>query len=131
MRLRTSKATEQGDVALTARDRTLLQAVAADVSLNAAADALGRSYAHAERRIVELEDAFGPLVDRSRGGSGGGGSELTDAAEQRLARFQRLQADFDGVATTKTHSPEGCRGPFRGTASVETPPRTVWAIVRH
>ncbi len=55
---------EQGDVALTARDRTLLQAVAAHGSLNAAADALGRSYAHAQRRIVELEDAFGPLVDR-------------------------------------------------------------------
>ncbi|MHC3379867.1 TOBE domain-containing protein [Haloarcula sp. H-GB5] len=121
---------EQGDVALTTRDRTLLQAVAAHGSLNAAADALGRSYAHAQRRIVELEDAFGPLVDRSRGGSGGGGSELTTAAEQLLARFQRLQAEFDGVATTAETVLQGTVVDRDGElATVETPPGTVRAIV--
>ncbi|MDQ2071168.1 TOBE domain-containing protein [Haloarcula sp. NS06] len=121
---------EQGDVALTARDRTLLQAVAAHGSLNAAADALGRSYAHAQRRIVELEDAFGPLVDRSRGGSGGGGSELTVTAEQLLARFQRLQAEFDGVATAEETVLRGTVVNRDGElATVETPPGTVRAIV--
>jgi len=120
----------QGDVALTARDRTLLQAVAAHGSLNSAADALGRSYAHAQRRIVELEEAFGPLVDRSRGGSGGGGSELTDTAEQLLARFQRLQAEFDGVATAAETVLRGTVVDRDGElATVETPPGTVRAIV--
>ncbi|KAA9398980.1 LysR family transcriptional regulator [Haloarcula sp. CBA1130] len=120
----------QGDVALTARDRTLLQAVAAHGSLNSAADALGRSYAHAQRRIVELEDAFGPLVDRSRGGSGGGGSELTDTAEQLLARFQRLQAEFDGVATAAETVLRGTVVDRDGElATVETSPGTVRAIV--
>ncbi|WP_336337677.1 TOBE domain-containing protein [Haloarcula brevis] len=120
----------QGDIALTARDRQLLQAVAAHGSLNSAADALGRSYAHAQRRIVELEEAFGPLVDRSRGGSGGGGSELTATAEQLLARFQRLQAEFDGVATAEETVLSGTVVDRDGElATVETPPGTVRAIV--
>lgn len=120
----------QGEVALTARDRRLLQAVAVHGSLNRAADALGRSYAHAQRRIVELEEAFGPLVERSRGGSGGGGSELTATAEQLLARFRRLQAEFDGVATAEETVLRGTVRERDGElATVETPPGTVRAIV--
>ncbi|MFB6082777.1 MAG: TOBE domain-containing protein [Halorientalis sp.] len=88
------------DVALGRRDRELLAAIAEEGSLNAAADALDRSYAHAQRRVVELEEAFGPLVDRSRGGGGGGGSELTDRARDLLATFDRVRAEFAGVAET-------------------------------
>jgi len=87
-----------GDVSLTAADRALLAAIAREGSLNAAAAALDRSYAHAQRRVVELEEAFGPLVERNRGGSGGGGSELTDTARVLLAKFDRLRAEFAGVA---------------------------------
>lgn len=82
-----------------ARDAALLRAVDDRGSLNAAADALGRSFAHAQRRIVTLEAAFGQLVERRRGGAGGGGSELTDPARDLLARFDRLRAEFFGVAT--------------------------------
>jgi molybdate transport system regulatory protein len=88
----------RGDVSLTAADRELLTAIEAEGSLNAAATALDRSYAHAQRRVVELEEAFGPLVERSRGGSGGGGSELTDTARQLCSKFDRLRAEFAGVA---------------------------------
>ena len=88
----------RGEVALTLRDRELLSAIAAEGSLNGAAESLGRSYAHAQRRVVELEDAFGPLVERSRGGGDGGGSELTDRARELLATFDRLRAEFAGVA---------------------------------
>lgn len=88
------------DVSLTRRDCELLEAVAEHESLNAAADALDRSYSHAQRRIVELEEAFGSLVERSRGGSGGGGSELTETARQLLIKFARLQTEFAGVADT-------------------------------
>ena len=91
----------RGDVSLTAEDRDLLEAIAAEGSLNAAAGALDRSYSHAQRRVVELEEAFGPLVDRSRGGSGGGGSELTDTARRLLSKLDRLQAEFAGVAETE------------------------------
>lgn len=85
-------------VRFTARDADLLRAVHERGSLNAAATALGRSYSRCQRRVVELEDAFGRLVDRRRGGSGGGGSSLTDRADDLLAEFDRLEAEFAGVA---------------------------------
>ncbi|MFC4450888.1 TOBE domain-containing protein [Halorussus aquaticus] len=81
-----------------AADAELLGAVDEEGSLNAAADALGRSYSRAHQRLTALEDALGPLVARQRGGSGGGGSELTDEARDLLARFERLRAEFTGTA---------------------------------
>ena len=80
------------------RDAALLRAVDEHGSLNAAATALERSFAHAQRRVVALEEAFGSLVERRRGGAGGGGSELTAGARDLLARFDRLSAEFSGVA---------------------------------
>lgn len=88
----------RGETDFDARDAALLRAVDEHGSLNAAAGALGRSFAHAQRRVVALETAFGRLVERQRGGTGGGGSELTDTARDLLARFDRLRAEFSGVA---------------------------------
>lgn len=88
----------RGDVVFDDRDAVLLRAIDEHGSLNRAADALGRSFSHAQRRIVDLERAFGKLVARQRGGSGGGGSELTDSARTLLVRFDRLRAEFSGVA---------------------------------
>lgn len=85
-------------VTLDAGDVDLLRAIDREGSLNNAATALGRSYAHAQRRIVELEEAFGPLTERHRGGSGGGGSELTGTAIDLLAAFERTRTSFEGVA---------------------------------
>ncbi|MFB6166610.1 MAG: TOBE domain-containing protein [Haloarculaceae archaeon] len=90
-----------GDVALTGRDRELLAAIDEHGSLNRATAELGRSYSHAQRRIVELEAAFGPLVDRERGGERGGGSELTEGARSLLAAFDRVRAEFAGVASAQ------------------------------
>ncbi|WP_311171710.1 TOBE domain-containing protein [Halobellus ordinarius] len=85
-------------VTLDDRDAALLRAIDREGSLNHAAEALGRSYAHGQRRIVELEEAFGSLVERRRGGSGGGGSELTETARELLTAFERTQRSFEGVA---------------------------------
>ena len=85
-------------VTLDARDVALLRAIDREGSLNTAAESLGRSYAHAQRRIVELEEAFGSLVERTRGGSGGGGSTLTETGRDLLAAFERTRASFEGVA---------------------------------
>ncbi|QCC47418.1 TOBE domain-containing protein [Halobellus limi] len=85
-------------VTLDARDVALLRAIDREGSLNTAAESLGRSYAHAQRRVVELEAAFGSLVERTRGGSGGGGSTLTETARDLLAAFERTRASFEGVA---------------------------------
>jgi molybdate transport system regulatory protein len=90
----------RGDVTLAARDVELLRGIDDHGSINAAATALGRSYSRAQQRIVELEEAFGGLVERERGGSGGGGSRLTDEARDLLSRYERLRAEFSGVAET-------------------------------
>jgi molybdate transport system regulatory protein len=120
----------QGDVTLTARDVELLRAIDEHGSINAAATALGRSYSRAQQRIVELEEAFGDLVERKRGGSGGGGSQLTDDARSLLSRYERLRAEFTGVAETAETVLEGRIVDQEGElAMVETPAGTVRALV--
>lgn len=94
-------------VGFDARDAALLRAVDEHGSLHAASDELGRSYARAHGRIEDLEAAFGPLVDRRRGGSDGGGSRLTAGARRLLARFDRLQAAFAGTAAAAETVLEG------------------------
>lgn len=89
----------EGDTTFDARDEALLRAVGEAGSLNAAAADLGRSYAHAHGRLGELEAAFGPLVERTRGGTEGGGSELTANARALLAQFERLRAEFTGLTS--------------------------------
>lgn len=90
-----------GEVAFGPRDAALLRAVDDHGSLNAAADALGRSYARAHERLSALEAAFGSLLDRQRGGAGGGGSELAPAGRDLLARFDRLREAFAGTAAAE------------------------------
>jgi molybdate transport system regulatory protein len=90
---------EVGETTVTERDVELLSAISEHSSIHAASGALGRSYAHAQRRVVELEEVLGPLVERTRGGSGGGGSQLTDEARGLLARFERLETAADGLAS--------------------------------
>jgi molybdate transport system regulatory protein len=87
-------------VAFGQRDAELLRAVDDAGSLNAAASTLGRSYSRAHDRLTDLEDAFGGLVERQRGGSGGGGSALTDRARDLLAAFNRLRAGYSAIAET-------------------------------
>ncbi|QCC50040.1 TOBE domain-containing protein [Halapricum salinum] len=89
-------------VAFDADDAALLEAIADAGSLNAAAASLDRSYSRAHKRLSALEGAFGSLVERQRGGSGGGGSRLTPLAESLLGQFERLRAEFSGVAETET-----------------------------
>ncbi|MFB6120587.1 MAG: TOBE domain-containing protein [Halobacteriaceae archaeon] len=86
-------------VVFDAGDAALLAAIAETGSLNRAADSLGRSYSRSHARVADLEAAFGPLVERQRGGSGGGGSTLTDAGRALLDRFDRLQRTVDAVTT--------------------------------
>jgi len=88
---------DSAGVRFTDRDAALLRAIRDHGSLNSAATALGRSYSRSQQRVVELEEAFGRLVERQRGGAGGGGSSLTETARDVLAEFDRLEAEFVGV----------------------------------
>ena len=87
-----------GDVTVGDRDVTMLRAIDSEGSMHAAAESLGRSYPHLQRRVVELEGAAGALTERARGGSGGGGTELTDRARDLLRRFERLRVQLGSAA---------------------------------
>ncbi|WP_135853546.1 TOBE domain-containing protein [Halorussus salinus] len=118
-----------GEVEFDASDAALLRAVDDEESLNRAADALGRSYSRAHKRLTALEDALGPLVVRQRGGSGGGGSRLTDEARDLLARFERLRAEFTGTAEVEETVFDGEVVARDGElATVETPAGRVRAL---
>ncbi|GGM57844.1 molybdate transport system regulatory protein [Halarchaeum rubridurum] len=88
------------DVPFDARDAALLRAIDDAGSLNAASDRLGRSYSRAHERLDALEDAFGPLVERTRGGPSGGGTTLTDGGHALVARFERLRDGYAAIAET-------------------------------
>lgn len=119
-----------GEVSFTDRDATLLRRVDEAGSLNRAADDLGRSYSRAHDRVKTLEDAFGPLVERQRGGPSGGGSSLTDRAREVLARFERLRAGYTAVAETSEAVLDGTVERRTGElGTVQTAAGTVRAIV--
>lgn len=89
----------EGEAEFDARDAALLRAVHEAGSVAGAAAELGRSRARALSRIEALEAAFGTLVERQRGGAGGGGSRLTPAGRDLLDRYDRLQTVVAATAT--------------------------------
>ncbi len=80
------------------RDRVLLREIERTGSVSRASSNLGRSRPRDLSRIETLEETFGELVDRQRGGSGGGGSQLTDTGTELLARYERLQVALTATA---------------------------------
>ncbi|MFC5277369.1 LysR family transcriptional regulator [Halorubrum rubrum] len=119
----------EGDVEFDGRDAALLRAIARTGSVARASADLGRSRARALSRIDALEAAFGDLVERNRGGSGGGGSRLTDRGSRILGRYDRLSAAIEATAgvpeTVLAGAVEAVDGEL---AAVETPIGTVWGL---
>ena len=87
-----------GDIEFDRRDVLLLQEIDRTGSVAKASTNLGRSRARDLSRIEELESVFGDLVERQRGGSGGGGSSVTETAKQLLNRYERLQVALTATA---------------------------------
>ena len=70
----------------------LLQAIADTGSITAAAKIAGVSYKTAWDRLERINNlSKQPLIERSAGGSKGGGSTLTDYGEKMLNGFKQLQ----------------------------------------
>ncbi len=88
-----------GETTVTGRDIEMLRAIDRFGSMHRAADELGRSYPHLQRRVVELEDAIGQLTRRVRGGKNGGGTHLTSEARDLIQQFERLRVELTGVTT--------------------------------
>ncbi|KOX98090.1 ABC transporter [Halorubrum sp. ASP1] len=104
------------------RDAALLRAVDAAGSVAGAAADLGRSRARALSRIEALEEAYGTLVERRRGGEGGGGSRLAASGRALLDRYDRLQAVLAAAAAVPETVLEGTVTAVDGElAVVDTP----------
>ena len=117
-------------VTIDRRDVEMLEAIDEYGSMHRAAEKLGRSYARLQNRVVEIEDAVGQITDRKRGGSGGGGTELTETAHELCRRFQRHEAELDGVARVTESVFSGTVTDRTGElATVETPVGSVLALV--
>lgn len=71
----------------------LLELIGKTGSISEAGRQMGMSYKRAWSLVEELNRIFAdPLVARARGGAGGGGTQLTDAGQEVLARFRRIEA---------------------------------------
>lgn len=78
----------------------LLEKVAELGSITAAARAIGISYKGAWEAIEALNNlSERPLVERSVGGSGGGGTRLTAHGQQVLALLRGLEGELQGLLT--------------------------------
>jgi len=80
----------------------LLRCIDRHGSLSAAAEEMDMSYRHAWSMLRASERRLGrALVERKRGGSGGGGARVTDAGRKLLACFERLETEFHRFAEDK------------------------------
>lgn len=118
------------DITIEQRDIEMLEAIDQYGSLHEAADELGRSYAWLQRRLVEIEDAAGELTERQRGGSGGGGTNLTQTAHELRQQFGRHENELDGVARATESVFTGTVQDRTGElATVETAAGSIVALV--
>jgi molybdate transport system regulatory protein len=73
----------------------LLEGIAREGSVAAAARAMGMSYSHAWGLVEAMNClASQPLVEKQTGGQGGGGARLTPAGDKAVADFWRLAGRF-------------------------------------
>lgn len=77
----------------------LLEGVKKTGSLQKAAVEMGMAYSKAWKLIRSLEQEWGfPLLNRQTGGSHGGGSSLTEEAEDILNRYESMLAEVNSAA---------------------------------
>jgi len=90
-----------GEIALGPGKADLMEAIAREGSISAAARALGLSYRRAWLMVDAMNRLFAePPVVTARGGSGG--AKLTPAGRALLADYRALQA---AIAAAAQHSP--------------------------
>lgn len=80
------------DIAIGPGKADLLDAVARTGSISAAAREMGMSYRRAWLLVDTMNRCFrSPLVDASKGGSGGGGARVTEMGLEVLARYRAME----------------------------------------
>jgi molybdate transport system regulatory protein len=77
----------------------LLEAVARTGSISAAGREMGLSYRRAWLLVDAMNRCFAePLVTTAHGGAGGGGAKVTEAGQEVLAAYRKLQAEIEAAA---------------------------------
>ncbi len=77
----------------------LLEKIATEGSISAAAKAMEMSYSRAWQLVGAMNGAFRrPLVASSTGGKRGGGAKLTRQGEEVLALYREMEARLKGDA---------------------------------
>jgi molybdate transport system regulatory protein len=85
-----------GQVVLSTWRVRFLEAIAETGSISAAASKMNISYRRAWDKIQESEERLGvKLVETQTGGVGGGGSQLTSAAQDYVRRFREFTAGLN------------------------------------
>ncbi|KXA97653.1 hypothetical protein AKJ38_00585, partial [candidate division MSBL1 archaeon SCGC-AAA259I14] len=81
----------------------LLETIEEEKSLNRAAKRLGMSYRHAWGIIKKLEERLGfNLVESKKGGTGGGGSKLTDRGRELVEKYNWMNDTLNRAIKEKT-----------------------------
>ncbi|NBB75742.1 MAG: LysR family transcriptional regulator [Bacteroidetes bacterium] len=74
---------------------SLLQALERTGSINSAAQAIGMQYKTAWQKLEQINNLLPyPLIEKRTGGSGGGGSVLTEEGKNLLKQVDALQQEF-------------------------------------
>ena len=93
---------QDGQVVLSSWRVRLLEAIAETGSISAAASKMGISYRRAWDKIQESEERLGiKLVETQTGGVGGGGSQLTSAAQDYVRRFREFTAGLNDLVSQR------------------------------
>jgi molybdate transport system regulatory protein len=80
----------------------LLEGIDQTGSIAAAGRRMKMSYKRAWQLAEELNRGFrDPLIEASKGGSGGGGAQLTALGREVLARYRRIEAACERAAATE------------------------------
>lgn len=87
------RVTRGEDIALGPGKVALLEAIAREGSITAAAKALGMSYRRAWLLVDTMNRNFRtPVVDAGAGGTHGGGAALTPLGQDVVERYRRIEA---------------------------------------
>ena len=80
----------------------LLKCIDETGSIKAAAEKMGISFRRAWSYLAAIEKRFGfKLIERTRGGKGGGGSRLTPRARELVEKYEKLEKGVSQFADRK------------------------------
>ncbi|MEE4242643.1 MAG: TOBE domain-containing protein, partial [Desulfopila sp.] len=107
----------------------LLQAIERTGSINSAAQSLGIQYKSAWQKLDQINNLLPyPLVHKRTGGSGGGGSVLTEEGKKLLRQIDALQKEFSQFMQFFTDNPKEAMQTLKTLKRIEInlSARNVW-----